>query len=105
MSNLRVFAGPDVAEDEWTDTCSLYEEPDVIPFEAILNRLKPDANLTPVARAKALHRNRQCPCCDHPVVDPVFLSDGVRDGTGDFIPGTATLVGFHCRECNWEWPA
>jgi hypothetical protein len=35
----------------------------------------------------------------------ILADDGLRDGTGDFIPGTQTLIGFRCDGCHSEWPA
>ena len=57
-----------------------------------------------VTRAQMLRENRECPDCGHPVVEPVELNDGVHNQNGLPIPGTATLVGFHCTRCDREWP-
>ena len=102
MTRLRVYSGPEskarffrIGEDR----------PDVIPLSAFVsvgrNRLSKPAPLT---RAKALHNNRHCRSCGHAGVDPVTLNDGLRDGSGQYIPGSATLVGFHCTHCHTEWP-
>ncbi|HEX6984855.1 MAG TPA: hypothetical protein VF170_05735 [Planctomycetaceae bacterium] len=102
MTRLRVYRGP-----ETTNRISRIgdDRPDVIPFAAFAsagrNRL---AAREPLSRAKALHENRRCRTCGHGSVDPVTLNDGLRDGSGQYIPGTATLVGFHCRRCHAEWP-
>lgn len=58
----------------------------------------------PLSRAKALHANRTCTACGAGGVEPVLLSDGVRDGSGQQVPGSGTLVGFHCGRCEHEWP-
>jgi len=57
-----------------------------------------------VTRAQMLRENRECPDCGHPVVEPVELNDAAHNLNGLPIPGTATLVGFHCTRCDREWP-
>ena len=58
----------------------------------------------PLTRAKALHANRVCKSCGAAGVEPVLLGDGVTDAAGDPVPGSGTLVGFHCVRCEREWP-
>lgn len=100
MTRLRIFDGTEVSS-RFT-SIGQNSEPDVIPFAArTRNRFVAD---TPLTRAKALHKNRRCCYCGHGTVDPVTLSDGLRDASGQYIPGTATLVGFHCTCCHAEWP-
>lgn len=117
MSRLRVV-WPDEA-----DSVSVS-----IPEEAILpladfrsNRLPADRSNTrihyparwirakhdwePVERARVLFANRQCPTCHHPVVRPVELDDAAIGRSGLPIPGTATLIGFECADCEKTWPA
>ncbi|MEM9704351.1 MAG: hypothetical protein AAF907_18060, partial [Planctomycetota bacterium] len=59
---------------------------------------------SPLTRAKVLHANRVCPACGAGGVEPVLLNDGVRDASGQPVPGSGTLVGFHCSRCQREWP-
>jgi hypothetical protein len=59
----------------------------------------------PVRRARMLFQNRCCPVCQYPVVHPLELTDAARNRRGRIIPGTATLVGFHCNGCGHEWRA
>ena len=66
-------------------------------------RRAPAAGST-ITRAKALHANRTCTACGAGGVEPVLLNDGVRDAAGDLVPGSGTLVGFHCARCEAEWP-
>lgn len=117
MNGLRLYHGPETDDaPEAGDEPGLAfeapagprfavgtERPDVLSFAALVPRLG-GRDAAPLNRAKALHRNRRCPSCGGPVVEPVVLNDGLRDGTGQYIPGTATLVGFHCRGCRSEWP-
>ena len=81
------------------------ETPAVLSFAAFVTRRSNRRDAAPLSRAKALHANRTCRFCSHPVVEPVVLNDGLRDGSGEFVPGSATLVGFHCENCDAEWPA
>ncbi len=60
--------------------------------------------LETLMRAHQLRKNRHCPCCSHPVVEPIELNDGAVNRSGLPIPGTATLVGFRCDSCSHEWP-
>ena len=57
-----------------------------------------------LTRAKALHANRTCKSCGAGGVEPVLLADTVRDAAGEVVPGSGTLVGFHCGRCEAEWP-
>ena len=41
----------------------------------------------------------------HPIVEPIELDNGILNRNRMPIPGTATLVGFHCHGCQREWPA
>ncbi len=82
-------------------------EPDVLPFKPhFQRRLKTDSRrpMNLLDRAKVMYENRQCPECNHPEVEPLELADAVYNGSGQPIPGTATLVGFHCLNCHTEWP-
>ncbi len=60
-------------------------------------------SMSAVSRAQALFANRTCPYCAYPVVQPLELADPAYDRGGLPIPGSATLVGFHCRGCDAEW--
>ena len=62
------------------------------------------AATTPLTRARALHANRTCQRCGAGGVEPVLLADTVRDAAGDVVPGSGTLVGFHCGRCEAQWP-
>jgi hypothetical protein len=89
MSALRVlWPSEDVADLE-------ADEPDVVPL-----RRQP---LTVIDRARALYSNRRCPVCSYPVIVPIELNDAAINRSGLPIPGTATLVGFHCCGCHAEW--
>jgi hypothetical protein len=80
------------------------EEPRILPFHFYAGRLRGN-RMDLVSRARTLHQNRHCPQCYQPRVEPLELDDAVLNRNGMPIPGTATLVGFHCLHCHSEWPA
>ena len=61
--------------------------------------------MEPQDRARILQNNNCCPeCCQHDV-EPLELADAVISPKNRMpIPGTATIVGFHCNDCGTEWP-
>ncbi|MGH7127144.1 MAG: hypothetical protein ACREJB_09295 [Planctomycetaceae bacterium] len=105
MSELQLYrpTGPDESD------CAVAErgaedEPVILSFEFYAGRLR-RRGLDAAMRARRLRENRRCPYCHSPVVEPLELADAVL-GKGRLpIPGTATLVGFHCDRCAAEWPA
>jgi hypothetical protein len=100
MTGLRIYSGPEAVAR--ASRLSERERPDVLPISRFVDR-RPSAR-SPLSRAKALHANRCCRFCGSSQVDPVTLNDGMRDGSGQYVPGSATLVGFHCESCQTEWP-
>lgn len=80
------------------------DEPVLLNFEEWFERLRPDPE-SPLRRARRIHANCQCPECRSALVFPLVLNDGRHDRAGEEIPGTSTLVGFHCEICSAEWPA
>lgn len=114
---LRLF-NPDVAV-ELVDAVSLSshsadsvgaaladEQSDVIPFETARRALVLSGRFTPtLRRARMIHANSQCGDCGGHDVEPMELDDAVvsfRNGAA--VPGTATIIGFHCNDCGGEWP-
>lgn len=88
--------------------------PQIFRIEDYFDRRPPRRELFPsrhddeadtVDRARILHLNRRCPYCKHPVVEPLELNDGRMNRNRSRVPGTATVVGFHCQGCYLEWPA
>jgi len=102
MSHLKLYRPP-----EGNRTYRFDEpEPATLPFKPYFqSRQKSRQSMDELARARLLHENRVCPYCQHPEVEPLELDDAVYNGSGMPIPGTATLVGFHCLQCHAEWPA
>lgn len=58
-----------------------------------------------VDRTRTLAGNLRCPECRRSFVIPLTLNDARLDKAGHVVPGTQSLVGFHCRQCRHEWPA
>lgn len=59
----------------------------------------------PVDRARLLNENHECPECNRSNIEPLELQDAIISPRSRLpIPGTATIVGFHCNECGTEWP-
>lgn len=99
MSRLSVY-WPE--EANLTDYAS--DEPRILPFRrAGQSPESPSHYFDVVQRAKLLFSNRKCHECSYPVVEPIELSDAIKNRNGLAIPGTATLVGFRCCGCQSEW--
>ncbi len=77
----------------------------LLPFATLANRFQGSVTQAPVERARLLYVNRSCPFCKHPSVGLIELQDAVLNRNRVPIPGTATLVGFHCNGCEREWPS
>ena len=98
MSEYRVI-WPEDALDSESDADG---EPFVVQFH--LPAVRPSLlKMDIVARARLLFDNRSCRGCGYPVVTPIELNDGLVNRNRRPIPGTATLVGFHCDGCGEEW--
>lgn len=94
MSQLTLFR-PD----------SELDEPTILPFRIDRRQNGVSSPHFTVARAKAIHQNQSCPDCRSAAVDPIELNDGLYDRFGRRVPGTATVVAFHCNCCKHEWSA
>lgn len=98
MSCLAIYR-PQVVEQ--------IEEPAILKFPRL--RIAPHTQTAPepavVRRAKLLHLNSCCPDCKSVAVDPIELNDAMLNIQRRPIPGTATVVAFHCNRCFHEWPA
>lgn len=80
-------------------------EPAILPFRADQAHAKTFQLHSTLARAKTIHHNQTCPDCQSAAVDPIELNDCQFDRFGQAIPGTATVVAFHCNCCQREWTA
>ena len=107
MSRLSVFWPDETNTVEAISAALCLAEPDepaILPFRSH----RPGANPVPqsmdvITRARVLFNNRKCHDCGYPVVEPIEHPDALRNRAGLSIPGTATLIGFHCCGCQNEW--
>lgn len=105
MSELRVY---------WPEDC----HPQGVSSSVIAGALRPSAagkavihqgrklsgpHLTVLERAKLLRDNGRCRVCGHCVTLPLVGEDAELNRSGRPIPGTGTLLGFHCCGCGVEW--
>ena len=115
MSRLRLFSG-----EATVRRCAVgqTEDPPIFNSQTYADRWRKyrndpqnacgswhPAGNAPLDRARSLRSNDRCPHCSRSLVKPLELDDAVRSRNNLPIPGTATLVGFHCDSCHWEWPA
>jgi len=75
----------------------------ILSFAEWAPRLRSRAG-SALRRAHALLQNNRCPECRSPVVIPLHLNDGRSDQDGRLVPGSSSVVGFHCDRCQHEWP-
>ena len=103
---LRLFTPPEepaATEKDFIDA----ECPHILPFRTRNKATVISGRLTaPVDRARIIRDNCMCPECERTDVEPLELEDGLFSARNHKpIPGTATIVGFHCSSCGTEWPA
>jgi len=101
MSRLKLYFGDETARR--TAVCQA-DDPPILNYKSHAGRWQRFRN-DPLDRARTLRRNDRCPHCCRALVKPLELADALRSRNNLPIPGTATLVGFHCESCHWEWPA
>ena len=113
--SLKLYAPADldVAESEFPGL-SLYSEPEpeleleddcqVLSWRFIRRGGQPSF-IEAVQRSRLLHMHRRCHECGRPTVQPVERNDAVLGKNRLPIPGTSTVVGFHCDYCQSEWSA
>jgi predicted RNA-binding Zn-ribbon protein involved in translation (DUF1610 family) len=79
---------------------------DIIPINRARRAVILSGRFMPaVDRAKLIHQNAVCPECGLHDVEPLELADSVISPRNRLpVPGTATIVGFHCNDCGTEWP-
>lgn len=107
--HLRLFTPTDdiVAETDDRVDVSVDNGPeDIIPFERARRSVIFSGRFMPaVDRARLIHQNGTCPECGHQDIEPLELADSMISPRNRLpVPGTATIVGFHCNDCGSEWP-
>lgn len=60
-------------------------------------------HLSVLDRARLLRENSRCRVCGHCGALPLVGDDAELNRSGRPIPGTGTLLGFHCSGCGTEW--
>ena len=99
--HLRLFS----PSDDNHDTAAEDTFEDIIPFERGRSLIFSARVMQPADRARLIHQNSTCPDCGHHDVEPLELTDSVISPRNRMpVPGTATIVGFHCNDCGVEWP-
>ncbi|MFP6761986.1 MAG: hypothetical protein VB858_00160 [Planctomycetaceae bacterium] len=112
---LRIFRpedeiAPPVPVDSPAIRASIADQPEdgyqpvLLNFQEWSDRLRGHSQ-SQLHRARQIHANCECPECHAALIVPLVLNDGRREPSGEEVPGTATLVGFHCDICSAEWPA
>ena len=96
MSQLSLYRPPAPVEDDGGD---------VLSYAQFTARMRGRRMVDVVTRARLERANSQCPYCRRVTVEPIELHDALVNRNGAAIPGTATVVGFHCNACRHEWPA
>lgn len=103
---LRVVPQLPEMDVESPDSVHAEDSADVISFATARRALVLSGRFTPtLQRARLIHANSECTGCGGHDVEPVELDDAtVSWRNGDVVPGTATIIGFHCNDCGSEWP-
>lgn len=95
------------ADAESTEPEVLQPERNILPFTPAQSRTTIISGrfTSPVDRARLIRENSICPECSRCNVEPLELQDGMVSPKNRLpVPGTATIVGFHCTDCGTEWP-
>lgn len=97
---LRIYQPPAEVEEP------VEEQRSVLPFTSRQRTTIISGRLSaPVDRARIIAQNSACPECCREDVEPLELQDALISPKSRLpIPGTATIVGFHCNDCGTEWP-
>lgn len=103
---LRVVPQLPEMDVESLDSVPSEDSADVISFATARRALVLSGRFTPtLQRARLIHANSECTGCGGHDVEPVELDDATLSWrNGDVVPGTATIIGFHCNDCGSEWP-
>ena len=99
--HIRLYEPPQENEPE-----EEFQAQDILPFRQRGRTTIISGRLTPPSdRARLIRSNAACPECSKLDVEPLELQDAVISPKSRLpIPGTATIVGFHCNDCGTEWP-
>lgn len=103
--SLRLYSPPQEVDVEKQDP-QVDDFTDVIPFDQARRAVVFSGRFPePAHRARLIRSNSCCPHCSLHDIEPLELEDAVISPKSRLpIPGTATIVGFHCHSCGTEWP-
>ena len=95
-------SGRDVPQNRIADNA--FE--DIIPIDRARRSIVISGRfMEPAVRARILQQNNCCPSCTLHDIEPLELADALISPKNRLpVPGTATIVGFHCNDCGTEWP-
>ncbi len=99
-TRLGLLTGDDLVDEE---TEGEEASPMIVKFRRPVICERPRTQEQLLSRMKTVYRNRCCRHCSSQVVVPVQRNDAELDRNGMPIPGTATLIGFRCKQCSAEW--
>lgn len=107
MSCLKLYAPHEAelaGEVEYGESLRIdASEPEILSWETY-RRSRKLSLIEILARTRALYQNKRCRDCGRPTVQPVEHDDALLGKNRAPIPGSATLLGFHCDYCRTEWP-
>lgn len=104
--HIRIYEPPTEEEiAERQEPVELKSDRNILPFRKQRTTILSGRYVEPVDRARILSDNTECPQCEKHDIEPLELQDAVISPKSRLpIPGTATIVGFHCNDCGTEWP-
>lgn len=104
--HIRIYEPPPESHgDNVVQAEEVAEKRDILPFMPKQTTIVSGRITAPIDRARILHENAACPECKKTNVAPIELQDAVISPKNRLpVPGTATIVGFHCNDCETEWP-
>ena len=99
--HIRLYEPPaEVPEPDET-----FAPRDIIPMHRGRTTIISGRFTPPADRARMISDNSVCPECSGFDIEPLELQDAVISPKNRLpVPGTATIVGFHCNGCSTEWP-
>jgi hypothetical protein len=109
MTDLKIFRPSDDEVEVPPKHEAMEHLPrEILPFDRksrIISGRISDKRMRALNRARVLFENQECAYCGKATVEPLELDDAVvSDKNNRIVPGTATIVGFHCHSCTEEWP-
>lgn len=104
--HIRIYEPPTEEEQaERQEAIELTPDRNILPFRKQRTTILSGRYVEPVDRARILSENAECPQCEKHDIETLELQDAVISPKSRLpIPGTATIVGFHCNDCGTEWP-